>query len=414
MEQTFKQLTELLSLSMNTKERIENWEEINWRELLYLSHLHQVIPMLYEGLEKSKLIQNANKEFVNEIRKISITQSVAQLHRTLLFLDIYEQFQEDKIQAVVVKGVILRYLYPNENYRQSGDEDVYIKKEDFNIVNKILERNGFQCEKKYSSMGDLKQEMSYEHPSGLVIEIHTDLFDYSFELFRHMEDLFENAFEHSISVQIESTLVQTLSLDEHFLFLVIHSAKHFISLGLGIRQLCDIVMFCEKYGKEINWEIIWDKVASLGYAKYLRNLLAIGEQCLGLSHSSYSLTKDIQELLPTPDALLYDIMSAGLYGFREGDNGKSASITIQAAINSKNNQFSTMRLIRILFPNYGCMRLHYDYCKKNIFLLPVAWVHRMLHHLLDSSFRSKLLQNTKNSMEIGRKRIELLKEYGII
>ena len=52
--------------------------------------------------------------------------------------------QEAGIQALVVKGIVCRNLYPKPDYRVSGDEDVLIPAEQFDVCHQALTRYGMK------------------------------------------------------------------------------------------------------------------------------------------------------------------------------------------------------------------------------------------------------------------------------
>lgn len=41
---------------------------------------------------------------------------------------------------------------------------------------------------------------------------------------------------------------------DHLIFLLLHAFKHFISSGVGVRQLCDIALWMRRFGAQIDWQ----------------------------------------------------------------------------------------------------------------------------------------------------------------
>lgn len=73
----------------------------------------------------------------------------------------------------------------------------------------------------------------------------------------------------------------TMNHTDHMLFLICHSLKHFIHSGFGIRQICDMVMFANAYGSDIDWPYIMKKLENIHGDVFWINLAAIGERYLG-------------------------------------------------------------------------------------------------------------------------------------
>ena len=54
--------------------------------------------------------------------------------------------------------------------------------------------------------------------------------------------------------------------------------------------------------------------------------------------------------------------------------------------------YKSKNFLRAYFPEQKYLALRYDYCKKSILLLPIAWVHRLIYAVIrkDFSNNSKL------------------------
>ena len=79
-------------------------------------------------------------------------------------------------------------------------------------------------------------------------------------------------------------------------------------------------------------------------------------------------------------------------------------------LNAVEGQNNTNRF-KAIFPNVDYLKGSYTYLQKHPILLPIAWTQRILSYL------NKNKNNTTsyiNTMELGKQRIELLKEYKII
>jgi hypothetical protein len=390
----------------------------DWEKLFFISGMHHILPMIYHSIKKKQLLPFMKPELAVVWKKLAIRATVDQIIRTEEFLTIYERLRKAGVKALVVKGIVLRMLYPNHNERISGDEDIYIRREDFSIVASVLTSSGFILSESNKKSKNTDQETIYVSTrTELIIEVHTDLFDPAIGLYKAMNNKFERAFENSIMICIGGISIYTLSYSDHLLFLILHCAKHFICMGVGIRQVCDLVLFCNTYGKEIDYPRVWQQVIELGYQTFFLNLLAIGKEYLGLSDQMvwYPPTTELTDV--HSDALLEDIMRAGIYGKSTEERTRTCSLTLQAVIADRGyggRNRDRNSLLRIIFPNREFMKNKYLYCRNKPFLLPLAWLHRMATNMLLIKNPVKMIHNTNRSIAMGRKRIELLKEYKII
>ena len=70
-------------------------------------------------------------------------------------------------------------------------------------------------------------------------------------------------------------------------------------------------------------------------------------------------------------------------------------------------------LLRTVFPPARQLAGHYPYLKEKPYLLPLAWVNRILKYRKETA-GSPTDNNAAQSIRIGNGRVALLKEYGII
>ena len=140
------------------------------------------------------------------------------------------------------------------------------------------------------------------------------------------------------------------------------------------------------------------------------NVLDIGVCYLGISWEEMGLTKP-SDIDIDCTALLDDMLDGGIFGQNDMNRVHSANITLNAAEHEKASVASG--IAASLFPDKEYMKTNYDYARKYPFLLPVAYIQRILKYLLK---RKKSGQNTgeKSSTQIGMERVKLLEKYKIV
>ena len=85
----------------------------------------------------------------------------------------------------------------------------------------------------------------------------------------------------------------------------------------------------------------------------------------------------------------------------------SSNLTLDAVAASKQGR-GKRGWLRSLFPGMGYMQGRYAYLRRLPWLLPAAWVQRLGEYLL----REKA--NPGRSLQIGRERIELMRQYDLL
>ena len=100
----------------------------DWQRLFSMASIHSVLPMFYEAVYASPSLQQVNAPFVAMAKRQVMQQVMMQTMRTNEFLELNKRLHAAGVRPLVIKGIICRNLYPQPDYRQSGDEDVLILK----------------------------------------------------------------------------------------------------------------------------------------------------------------------------------------------------------------------------------------------------------------------------------------------
>ena len=167
---------------------------------------------------------------------------------------ILDSFEKNQIKNIVLKGFELKKLYPKSDMRFMSDIDILISKKDAEKVSLIMTELGY----KIISYGKEKDDVYFKDPI-MNVEIHNALFDVQYKeynsLFKTLDKM-ENI--------IPKTKYQyNFSDEDFFLFLFVHTVKHYLSYGIGIRVVMDIYIYLKAKEKTLNWEYINDSLNKL-------------------------------------------------------------------------------------------------------------------------------------------------------
>ncbi|MCC3862701.1 nucleotidyltransferase family protein [Terrisporobacter petrolearius] len=409
MKKIYKDFFKLLRSSLE-KETVVIEEDIDWLEILRLSSIHKIIPLTYESACKTQSFQNENIQFVKYFKAESMEIIYSQVKRSYRFLQLYRELNQANIKALVFKGIVLRELYPVPEERISADEDLLIEKKDLEKTIKILELNNM--ERVFSDEDEADVYHYFCNKSGLHLEFHTTLFGDKSDINKKMEEVFSTVFQDVDKININNVDVHIFSIDKHFLYIICHAIKHFVSCGTGIRQICDISMYINKYYEIINWDYIWFEINKMGYDTLLVNLLQIAIDYLGLDENKVVYAKNKNTYYLNVDDLIEDIMEGGIYGTSTQARLNAANISLDAL--NKESKSKIKSNIAAIFPKAENLKGRYKYLEKYPVLLPVAWGSRILTYSKERGSLSSLGATAKETIEVGNRRIDLLKEYKLI
>jgi hypothetical protein len=151
------------------------------------------------------------------------------------------------IKYAVLKGDTLSKYYKYPAMRLSGDIDILIDEKDEVKVLEFMSKNGFT----YEARNEGNNHTVCFHPVYGVVEVHISLYC------NFMDDLWfknTNELEEYTYVDLPDRKEPTLSITDGYIYTVFHTIKHFLSNGLSVKQMMDIVLYTKENFNEINFK----------------------------------------------------------------------------------------------------------------------------------------------------------------
>lgn len=370
-------------------------------ELHRLAAVHKLVPVVYEAL-------SGEPEAFGEARlrwKQEATLSVAlQAKRTEAALRLCAALNAVDVPYALVKGLICRSLYPHPDHRASADEDLFVLPEHRAACEAVLEAQGLVC----AEPGETESNWSCAE-SGLAIELHLQLFSEEYEAERRMNAYFREAAARCEFETVSGVPVRTLAPQDHFLLLVCHALKHFHYSGFGLRTLSDIGLFATRYGSRFDWTEVRRMLDAVGGMVFCDHVLHICQTQFVYDSAAAGY---VPEITGSDEALLTDVLDAGVYGQSTMSRKHSANIVLQ---NLKHPEPGSGRggVLHALFPPRAALVSRYPALKKAPVLLPAVWLARIGTYGADM-LRGKLPRaSAAESIELGKRRTELMRQYGV-
>ena len=264
----------LLRLGLSLESNCNNNTDIytlldckEWRNIFQLSIQQGVNAIAADGLQL--LLENPNnKEMLKSLDAAPLKlQKMQWLGSSLTIERIYEQhkhvmselaafYRTHGIKMLVAKGYGLSLNYPGPNHRPLGDIDIWLFGEQKRGDNALSEKG-------------VKIDYGHHHHTifnykGVTIENYSDFLcvpghrkNASYE--RILKRL---AYEESVRYEINGEEIYYPSANFNALFILKHSATHFASTEMNLRQLLDWGTFVLKHGRDVDWNFVV-KVAKL-------------------------------------------------------------------------------------------------------------------------------------------------------
>lgn len=400
------------ALDGSTPSELEDTTPEEWNQIFRLAGEHHVMPLVYEAGYRIPAVRSGHIPAFLAARQLIFQQVMIQVRKTSEFLQLYRQLRADGITPLVTKGVICRNLYPQPDHRPSGDEDVLIPPQQFEACHNSLLRFGMETTVPVEAL-DGAYEVPYRKPeSPLYIELHKHLFPPESDAYGSWNRYFEGVFDRTVEEDIYGNPIRTMGCTDHFFYLICHCFKHFLHGGFGIRQVCDIVLYANKYGAQIDWELLLNLCREIRAERFTAALMKIGEKHLTFDPVQACYPPCWQEIETDEAPMLEDLLSGGVFGGSTMSRKHSSNITLDAMTASSRGRKAKASLSASLFPPLKAMVKRYPYLERYPWLLPLAWLQRIIRYGKETS--TKADSSAADALKIGKERIVLMKTYGII
>lgn len=319
-----------------------------------------------------------DKEYYHRLRHFTLDVASRNIQRNQFMHGVFQQFQENNITYCVLKGELLSRFYHSPNLRISSDTDILIKKQDIKKIKRVLESMNFNIK----PLSQTSHHIVAVHPVGGILELHLRLYD----------ELFEDIWFNKCVAQKEPIMIvetsdgaklPTLGVTDGLIFVTLHCIKHFLSCGMGIKQVMDTLMYMCAYKAQIDWERFWNHMTHLNYHTFVNHLIGIGKEHLLFSENDLFDCSYDKDLI---NGLLEDIDKGGAFGHEESERFS----TYMRYTSERYNRFKAgefkkyirkwrfKNIIGAIFPNIKHLATKYPYLKRLPILYPISCLHRII------------------------------------
>lgn len=391
MNKAQEYIVQILNHSIHNKKIALNTNEnILWKDILEECKIHNIESLVYYGIH-SNTLKTIDKETLEVWKKQTFMCNIYQINHIKQISNILSIFNDKNIPVIVLKGLVIRDLYPRPELRTMGDADLLVHKYDLDIVDQILKSNG------YNEICRHGFHIAYCKGNSHV-EVHWTISDE--EKWIGLETFTDEVWKNAIEVNIGDSKSLSMNYEDLLFHLIIHKANHLKSSGFGIRQICDVALLVDKKREDINWNEFICKVKRSKVDKFAMIILEICNKLFEIEFPKeleYMRVKDDTYV----DILIDVIFSNGVHG----KTNKISSIAKYFSDSSKKDNFIT-GFTNMYFPAQDKLTNRYSYAKKNKLFLPIAWIHRLLNAIFrrDFSLSEKVKISTQGS--------DISKEYG--
>ncbi|MBQ3356271.1 MAG: nucleotidyltransferase family protein [Oscillospiraceae bacterium] len=280
-----------------------------------------------------------------------------------------EAFEQEGIDYILLKGAVIKPMYPRSEMRAMSDADILIRTEQQEEASKVMEKLGYQ------KGVESDHELHWDKPA-LHVELHKRLMpSYDTLYCKYFSDVW-----NSVKPVAEGKHCYQMNPDDFFLYLFTHFAKHYRDGGIGLLQLCDLQIYRDK--NSLDEELLLKELKKLHLDVFYRNVLETLDAIFN--------EKEQTEITAT---ILETVCDSGAYGRQEKKQLSWATRNSKKSDDAK--KIKHRMVLEMIFLPFWRMRIKYPILNKLPFLLPIMWVVRWVEALL---FRTKNVKQQAKQM----------------
>ena len=332
----------------------------------------QITPILYYGAMNLPDIMNtvAGKKFFKSTMNLSFYCA----EQSEYIKCVSSAFKENKIQHLMVKGTIIRDMYPYPEMRLMSDADILIKEDEYPKIKEIMSSLGFSEE--YESNHELVWKKG-----DFTIELHKLLVpSYNKDYFEYFGDGWKLA-----KIRDEETGECKMMDEDSFIYTFVHYAMHYRNGGIGVKHVTDFYVMMQK-NPQLDLEYIEAELEKLSLLSFWRNTKNLLDVWFNSKNSD-----DVSDFMTAK------IFGSGAYGTLQDKINSEAVRTANTGKNVK-----AKKIFSLIFPSYAGMKQKYPLLKKAPLLLPVMWVVRWFEAVLRPS-----------KIKAQKKNLDMLSQDGV-
>ena len=238
-----------------------------------------------------------------------------EIHQSIALEDIHSVLETRECFHLFIKGSVTRKRYQNPYYRSMGDIDfVYKETQHDKIKNALLEKD-------FSGYKEGRKNDIYYREPYVCVEAHRQLVPSDSSFFSYCSRIWEK-----VHLKKGCKYCFEMSLEDEFIFNIIHLAIHFLECGAGVRFILDVYVYNHL---QMDFDLLQKELERLDLLEFYRNISDLAEYWFGQG-----------EATPICEKLSRFVVENGTFGTSENSSGLAV----------RNGRFSYLR--KLCFPSY--------------------------------------------------------------
>lgn len=353
----------------------------SYGQLYTLSKNHDLAHIMAAYLSRKGMLKD--DEISNKFNKQLMIAFYREAQKECTLEQLAVILEDARLTHIMLKGAVIRDLYPQAWMRTSCDIDILIKKEDVDLAIETL------CKAGYSRTDDSStHDYSFMSPNNVHVELHYTLAQEG-QLSR-VDKMLESVWESYVTLDEGRSYRYSMTPEVFILYHLAHMVRHLVYGGCGIRPIIDFWII------QNNMTFDNDKLKAMLEQTKLTKFYDV---VAGLS----SVWMDNAQHTEQTKLLEGYILTGGVYG----TTGNSAQIEAARGVGKVRSFFNLMFLpkstLEVIYPNL----------RKHPYMFPFYQVKRWFR-IFNRRKRSKIKHLTATRNNVSQTSVEsakLMLEY---
>lgn len=283
--------------------------QTDWEQIYQAARAQALMGIVLDGIQTLPAEKRPSRglylKWCNTLMQIEEKNRL--LNRELA--NVYALCREHGVEPVLLKGQGVAQNYRNPLHRQCGDIDLYIGAENYAQVNNLL---------RTEATGE--HEENHKHTSiewhGVTIENHRTLTRLSApaaDRFLQREIARWHNTDLCRRLSVGDCLVTLPPLPFEVVYILTHSALHFLNEGIGLRQVCDWACLLHHEREHIDRNKVAELLRRMGLTRAAQVFGVVAVRYLKLPVEDLPVPYSEKDLA-TGDWLMEDIWQGGNFG----------------------------------------------------------------------------------------------------
>lgn len=365
-------------------------KEVNIDILINAAKDHSVANIIYEPLKSLGVLEPDSEHNIKALYNYAIMNDTVQSY----YLDLIDDaFEKNEIPHCVMKGPVVKALYPRPDFRQSGDLDIFVPEKFRKKARDIMLRLGFEVKRFNADAAD----DAYFIGQKIHVELHRILVSNKTPWQKECQKITDR-----LVLKADKLYTYEMTAEDYYLYMIAHMAKHMLYSGMGIKMVLDVWVYAKNYSETLNKNVLQERLSRCGLEKFEENVRKL-----------VKFWFEDEE----PETLIKEL---GDYIFLSGTFGTKKQL--DAYFYAHNAGQSNSRVIakavyywEFFFKSYKWMCNRYPILEKIPVLLPFCWVHRALKTLIFEREKAHNIASRYDNVDLSEsKKIQnFKKEIGL-